>query len=130
VLVMPDLGAFFHALLLVAVGALLVLGGLAVWLVGRLAEPTVVDQSHRDGRPPTEPACEYGRMDGSCCPGCGQLTAVERAARLLEVQPTVSRPVVEAAYKKLATLDHADKGGDEELMKRLTRARDLLLQPR
>jgi hypothetical protein len=28
-------------------------------------------------------------------PGCRQLTAVERAARLLEVQPTVRRPVVE-----------------------------------
>jgi curved DNA-binding protein CbpA len=54
-------------------------------------------------------------MDGSCCTGCGQLTAVERAARLLEVQPTASRPVVEAAYRKLATLNHPDKGGDEEL---------------
>jgi DnaJ homolog subfamily C member 19 len=69
-------------------------------------------------------------MDGTCCTGCGQLTAVERAARLLEVQPTASRPVVEAAYRKLAALHHPDKGGDEELMKRLNRARDLPLQPR
>jgi curved DNA-binding protein CbpA len=37
---------------------------------------------------------------------------------------------VEAAYRKLAALNHPDKGGDEELMKQLTRARHLLLQPR
>jgi hypothetical protein len=58
------------------------------------------------------------------------LRARERAARLLEVQPTASRAVVEAASKRLATLNHPDKGSDEELMKQLTRARDLLLQPR
>jgi curved DNA-binding protein CbpA len=58
------------------------------------------------------------------------LSERERAARLLEVQPTASRPVVEAAYRKLATLNHPDHGGDEELMKQRTRARDLLLQPR
>jgi DnaJ-class molecular chaperone len=58
------------------------------------------------------------------------LSEWESAARLLKVQPTSSRAVVEAAYRKLATLNHPDKGGDEELMKRLTRAGDLLLQPR
>jgi hypothetical protein len=126
---MPDVGAFFHGLLLVGVGAFVVLGGLAVWLIGRLAEPTVVPH-YRYGRPPTEPACEHGRMDGSCCTGCGELSPVERAAHLLEVLPTASRPVVEAAYKKLASVHHPDHGGDADLMRRLNAARDLLLQPR
>jgi curved DNA-binding protein CbpA len=36
------------------------------------------------------------------------LSERERAARLLEVQPTASRLVVEAAFRKLATLNHPD----------------------
>jgi hypothetical protein len=44
-----------------------------------------------------------------------------RAARLLQVQPTASRAVVEAAYRKLATINHPDKSGEEEIMERLTR---------
>ena len=36
---MIDLAAFFHNLLLVAVGAFVVLGGLTVWLVGHLTDP-------------------------------------------------------------------------------------------
>jgi DnaJ homolog subfamily C member 19 len=129
-MVMPNLEAFFHSLLLVAVGAFVVLGSLAVFLVGRLAH----EESGPDGpKPSTE-----GRAWWACppsSPGCAPtrsdlLSERERAARLLEVQPTASRPVVEAAYKKLAVRAHPDHGGDADLMRRLNAARDLLLQPR
>jgi hypothetical protein len=106
---------------LLAVGALVVLGALAVWLVGRLTEPAPADAAWW-ACPPSSPGCAPTRSE--------MLSERDRAARLLEVQPTASRPVVEAAYKRLAALHHPDHGGDEELMKRPTRARDLLLQPR
>jgi len=70
--------------------------------------------------PPSSPGCAPTRSD--------LLSERERAAQLLEVQPTASRAVVEAAYRKLATLNHPDHGGDAELMRRLNAARDHLLQ--
>jgi hypothetical protein len=107
-----DLEAFFQSLLLVAVGAFVVLGGLAVWLVGRLTEPAPAEASSW-ACPPSSPGCAPTRSE--------MLSERERAAR--PGPAGGDRAVIEAAYRQLATLHHPDKGGDPAVMRRLTAAR-------
>jgi hypothetical protein len=96
--VIPDSVALGPALLIVAVGALLVHGGLAVWLVGRLAEPTVVERPYWYGRPPTNRHVSTAAWTAPAAPGASSCPRWSGRPRLLEVQPTASRAVVEAAF--------------------------------
>lgn len=45
---------------------------------------------------------------------------------LLEVKPTASAEVIEAAYKRLARMHHSDVGGDDDHMRSLNEASELL----
>lgn len=42
---------------------------------------------------------------------------------VLGVDPAATAPVIEAAYKRLASIHHPDKGGSEEMMAKLNKAR-------
>ena len=50
-----------------------------------------------------------------------------RARRLLQLPPTATRDEVRAAYRRLATHMHPDRGGSDASLAALTEARDLLL---
>lgn len=50
--------------------------------------------------------------------------------RVLHLQSDAPLEVVRAAYRALAVLHHPDRGGDEEVMKQLNIAHDLILRQR
>jgi hypothetical protein len=119
-----------RALLLVAAGALLILGGLAVWLVGRLTEPAPVETRPGGLVRRSTRRVSTAAWTAPAAPGADSSPRWSERPVCSRCNQPPARPVVEAAYRKLAALHHPDKGGDEELMKRLNRARDLPLQPR
>lgn len=48
---------------------------------------------------------------------------------ILEVAPTATEPVINAAYKAKMRLNHPDRGGDPVVAQRLNTARDVLTNP-
>ena len=54
-------------------------------------------------------------------------TELARARRLMRIPPTASPEDIRAAYRRLATEMHPDRGGTDARLAALTAARDLLL---
>ena len=54
-------------------------------------------------------------------------TELARARRLMRVSPAASPDEIRAAYRRLATEMHPDRGGTDARLAALTEARDLLL---
>jgi hypothetical protein len=107
-----DVLHFFYVLGLVTLGAGLVVGGWAVWYLGRLSGFHPMSWQVEQSLTVDQPAA---------------LTARDRAARLLQVQPDASPDVIRAAHRKLAQAAHPDLGGSTRRMEDLNWARELLL---
>lgn len=54
-------------------------------------------------------------------------TELTRARRLMRLSPSASPDEIRAAYRRLATEMHPDRGGSDARLAALTQARDLLL---
>ena len=59
--------------------------------------------------------------------GSSRQRDLAKAARLLQVSPAASPDEIRAAYRRLATEMHPDRGGSDARLAALTEARDLLL---
>jgi hypothetical protein len=68
-----------------------------------------------------------GDMVEQAFTGFAQLPAPEQPWQVLGVSSHASNEEIETAYRRLAAEHHPDRGGDEQTMMRINRARDALL---
>ena len=50
--------------------------------------------------------------------------------KILEIEKTASRDEIKKAYRQKALVFHPDKGGDEEIFKKITKAYEMLQNPK
>jgi curved DNA-binding protein CbpA len=60
--------------------------------------------------------------------GFAALPAPEQPFQVLGVSANATEQEIEDAYRKLAADHHPDRGGDEQTMMRINRARDQLME--
>ncbi len=74
---------------------------------------------------------EAGSGEGASAPGAPSATGsmtVEEAARILGVEMGASEDDVKAAYKRLMSQIHPDKGGTDYLAAKVNQAKDVMLK--
>lgn len=69
-----------------------------------------------------------GDMVEQAFTGFTALPAAEQPWQVLGVSSTATEDEIQAAYRRLASENHPDKGGDEHYMARINYARDVLLE--